>query len=296
MIKTLTLALISLAFTLGVPLKSGAETVLERVARTGTLVVGTATDLVPLAYVNDKNELVGYSIDYLNFLKNQLQTQLGRDVTLQFVEVTPTDAIPKLISQEVDIICNAAFTWERDKFVDFSVSMGLGGTRLLVKGGSQLGSVDSLAGKRIAAIRNSIPAQVIKVLQPKAIIVNVESMQEGFDSVKQGKVDGFAASGIVLDGYRQTVSDKNAYQVVPQKPYNREGIACMVPENNSKFLDVVNFSVVRLMQGYLDGEPSSVAIVERWFGKDGIITIDPELIRNYFQDVVNSREQIIIEK
>lgn len=296
MSKKLVLALLSIAFTLAVPLKSAAETVLERVARTGTLVVGTATDLVPLAYVNDKGELVGYSVDFLNVLKNQLQTQLGREVALEFLEITPSDGIPKLMSQEVDIICNTGFTWERDKFVDFSLSMGIGGTRILVKQGSNLSSPESLAGKRIAAIPNTIAEQVIKVIQPSATIVSVESRQQGFELLEQGKVDGFAGDGIILDGYRQTLTQTDAYQVVPEQPYSQEGIACMVAENNSKFLDVVNYTIVRLMQGYLEQEPSSVALVERWFGKQGIITLDPELIRSYFREVVNSREQILIQK
>ncbi|ACK71678.1 extracellular solute-binding protein family 3 [Gloeothece citriformis PCC 7424] len=294
--KKLTLALLSLAFTLALPLKSGAETVLERVARTGVLTVGTPTDIVPLAYVNEQQELVGYSVDFLNLLKDQIQTQLGREIALQFVEITPSDGIPKLMSEEVDIICNAGFSWERDKFVDFSLSMGISGTQILVKQNTNLGSIDSLKGKRVAAIPKTIAEQVIRVSQPDATVVTVESMQQGFEAVEQGKVDAFAADGIILEGYQQTVSQPNAYKVVPEQPYNRQGIACMVPENNSKFLDTINFTIVRLMQGYLAQEPSSVEIIERWFGSQGIITVEPELIRNYFQDVINSREQIFIQQ
>ena len=48
------------------------------------------------------------------------------------------------------------------------------------------------------------------------------------------------------------------------------------------------------MQGYLEGETSSVTIVNRWFGPQGIITLDPKLIQDYFTDIINSREQIRI--
>jgi polar amino acid transport system substrate-binding protein len=66
----------------------------------------------------------------------------------------------------------------------------------------------------------------------------------------------------------------------------------MVPENNSAFLYLVNYAIVKLMQGYVVGDKNSVEIVDRWFGKNGVITIDRDLIKNYFQDVINSREQI----
>jgi len=48
------------------------------------------------------------------------------------------------------------------------------------------------------------------------------------------------------------------------------------------------------MQGYVVGDKNSVEIVDRWFGKNGVITIDPDLLKNYFQDVINSRQQIKI--
>ena len=40
-----------------------AETVIEKVARTGTLTAGTSKDALPFAFRNDDDELVGYSID-----------------------------------------------------------------------------------------------------------------------------------------------------------------------------------------------------------------------------------------
>src|SRR2546428_11967362 len=58
---------IALAVTLAV-LATGvgpvlAETTLEKIARTDTLTIGTRTGSPPFAYVNSKNEWVGFSID-----------------------------------------------------------------------------------------------------------------------------------------------------------------------------------------------------------------------------------------
>ncbi|MBE9143183.1 extracellular substrate binding-like orphan protein GrrP [Planktothrix mougeotii] len=288
--------LMSLGLTFGFSLTSHAETVLERAARTGTLTVGTLTEAVPLSYVNDKGQLVGYSVDLVNLIKARVEEQLGRPIQIDFVTITPEDGMAKMESQEIDLACNVGFTWNRDLFVDFSVPLARSGTTLLLKAGSGLGSPESLQGKRIGVLPKTIAEQVIKLVQPNATFVPISTLEEGFKAVNSGSIDALASDMIALEGYRQTVSQPNAFMTTVNQPYNREGIACIVPENNSKFLDIVNYSIIRLMQGYLDGEASSVELVNRWFGPQGIITVDPKLIQDYFTEVVNSREQIRISK
>ncbi len=41
-----------------------AETVMEKVSRTGILTRATINDLTPYSYINQERELVGYSIDF----------------------------------------------------------------------------------------------------------------------------------------------------------------------------------------------------------------------------------------
>jgi polar amino acid transport system substrate-binding protein len=296
MLKKLSIALLGLVFALSLPRPSLAETVMEKVARTGVLTVGSITDLVPLVYVNDKGELVGYSVDIINLVKEELEQRLGKPITLEIVEVNPQNRIPKVVAHEVDISCDVGFTWERDKFVDFSLSYFITGSKLLVKKGSNLGSPESLSGKRIGAIPQTLAEQAIKLVQPQVNLVAVENLQQGFTALEQGKIDAFAGDGVLLEGFRQTVSQPDAFQVVPQQAYSREGVACIFPEENSKFQDLVNYTLVKLMQGYLDGEPRSVETVNRWFGPDGVVTIDPNLIRSFFTQIVTSREQIRLSK
>jgi len=292
--KPLLTVLMSLGLTLGCSLTSHAETVLERIARTGTLTVGTLTESVPLSYVNDKGELVGYSIDLVNLIQERVEQQLGRPIQVEFVSITPENGISQMENKAIDLACNVGFTWNRDVFVDFSLPLARSGTTLLLKSGSSLGSPESLQGKRIGVLPKTIAEQVIKFVQPQATFVSISTLEEGFEAVASGRIDALASDMIALEGYRQTVSQPNAFITTSNQPFNREGIACIVPENNSKFLDLINYTIVRLMQGYLEGETSSVTIVNRWFGPQGIITLDPKLIQDYFTDIINSREQIRI--
>lgn len=294
--KKLVIAALGFLCSLNLSGAAWAETVMEKVARTGVLTAGTRTDFIPLAYVNDKGELVGYSVDILTQIQAQLEKDLGRKIDLQLVSVDLDQRIPKILNREVDIICDdVSFTWERDRFVDFSLSYGVTGTRILAKKGSNLGTPESLAGKQIGVLENSSNEQVIRLLQPQAKLVKFKTIPAGIAALQEGKIDAFSSDGILLEGTRQTLPNRDTLEVVPKAPYTREGVACMVPENNSTFLNSVNFSIVKLMQGYVVNEPKSVEIIDRWFGKNGIITIDSDLLKNYFQDVINSREQIKID-
>ncbi|MBW4551274.1 MAG: amino acid ABC transporter substrate-binding protein [Aphanocapsa sp. GSE-SYN-MK-11-07L] len=291
--KKVAIACLSLIFAATLQLPSQAETVIERVARTGVLTAGTSTDAIPLAYDNDKGELVGYSVDMLNLIKAQLEARLGKPIQLDFVEITPEDRISKIEGREVDIICEAvSFTWNREQYVDFSTSYGVTGTKLLVKKSSSINSAESLAGKRVGVISETTNEQVIKLVQPQATLVPIKDIAAGFTALEAGKIDALAWDAMLLEGFRQTVNQPETFAVVPEAAYDREGLACMVPQNDSTFRNLVDFTLVKFMQGVVGGDSQSVAIFDRWFGPNGVIPVRREQVDQFFKYVIDSHEQI----
>ncbi|MFN5972183.1 MAG: extracellular substrate binding-like orphan protein GrrP [Microcystis sp.] len=270
-----------------------AETVVEKVARTGFLTVGTRFDAIPYSYINDKGELVGYSMDVLERIRKRLETRLGRPVTLQMVEANqPGEKINLIRSGDIDIACSTAFTWERAKVVDFSTSYSISGIRILAKKGSNLSTPQSLIGKRIALVPTSTAVDVIKLVQPQATIVTTYStVEEAIEALKTGKIDAIAGDGISLAG---TILRDNpqAYEIVPEEALANFGIACMVPENNSTFLDDVNYAIVKMMQDYITNDTATVSQIERWFGSQGMVPIPPELLKGFFAFKVIEHAQI----
>lgn len=290
--QKITVAILSLILAIAFPGRSWAETVIEKVSRTGILTVGTRFDVIPYSYVDDQGELIGYSMDVLNLVKERLQKELGKDITLQMVEANDlAERIPLLRSGQIDISCDTQFTWERDRYVDFSVSYSLSGIRLLTSQGSTLGSPESLVAQRIGVIQRSTAQDVMQLVQPQAVLVPISTVEEGFTALKQGEVNALAGDGLILGGTAQRI-EPGAYQLVPAEPYARYGIACMVPENNSTFLNLVNYSLVNLMQGYVTGGNRYVGIVDRWFGSEGIVPLPAALIRGFFQSIISQHAQI----
>jgi polar amino acid transport system substrate-binding protein len=270
-----------------------AETVVEKVARTGFLTVGTRFDAIPYSYINDKGELVGYSMDVLERIRKRLETRLGRPVTLQMVEANQTGEKINLIrSGDIDIACSTAFTWERAKVVDFSTSYSISGIRILAKKGSNLSTPQSLIGKRIALVPTSVAVDVIKLVQPQATIVATYStVEEAIEALKTGKIDAIAGDSISLAG---TILRDNPkiYEIVPEEALANFGIACMVPENNSTFLDDVNYAIVKMMQDYITNDTATVSQIDRWFGSQGMVPIPPELLKGFFAFKVIEHAQI----
>lgn len=272
-----------------------AHTVLEKVAKTGVLTAGTSKDAFPFAYRDEKGQLTGYSVDMLKLIDKQLEQELRRPITLKLVAVDPEDRILDLLTNKVDIVCDASsFTWEREKDVDFSVSYGFTGTRLLVKHGSSLWGPETLVGKRIGVLPKTTNEQSIRRTQPKAQIVLVNDRAAGYKALQEGKIDAFASDGILLEGWLQTTSNADKFDILGY-PYSNEGIACMFPENNSTFRDTVNYALIRFMQGFLTGKQPNVAIFDRWFGSRGVAPLNldqRDLVTENMRLTLDSLEQL----
>ena len=297
MLRKLSLSLLStLLLILGVkPVM--AETVVESVARTGKLVVGTSFDLVPYAYYNQKEELDGYSIDIVKLIQKQLEEELGKNIEVDFVETkSVAQAFPKLLSGEIDIACNTVFTWQRDKYVDFTIRYGVSGIRLLVPAKK---ASDPLTNKKIGIPPAAFVKDAMRLAYPQAKLVPMTSFTEAVEALKKGKIDALAGDSVILEGIRQQI-ESNEYELFPsvsETPYGRYGVACIVPENKSTFLKIANYAIARMMEGYLVGDQKSLDMVNKWFGPEGVIEIiDPKLIREFYQNTIINHEQIPFAK
>lgn len=291
------ISLLALLTGLGAPSPARAETVVERVARTGVLTLGGRTDLIPGSYVDANGQLVGVSLDVATRIAAELARYLNKPVRVDFRRVDSPDALFKLVSQgEVDLACGVQFTWEREMYADFTLPYSLSGIRLLTRNASLNGSPEGLIGKRIGALSGSLAEARIKDLQPKANLVPLNDLQSGVRSLLAGRLDAVAGDSLTLAGtltaFTAGLPKGTTLDLVPREPLGRYGVGCILPENNSTFRNLANLAVAGLLQGYLDGEPAAAATVNRWFGPSGILQLPPELIRSFFESVLFSVERV----
>jgi polar amino acid transport system substrate-binding protein len=66
----------------------------------------------------------------------------------------------------------------------------------------------------------------------------------------------------------------------------------MVAQNNPAFLRLANQAIVRLAEGYVFGDPEPTALINRWFGPQGVLPVEPERIRSFFNFILVTHEQV----
>jgi polar amino acid transport system substrate-binding protein len=263
-----------------------AEGVVDRVARSGELVMVGLPDQAPLLSFTAQGQPVGYAMEVGNRIAAELAVAVGRPVRLR-VEAVADPAVlgQRLVGGQADLACGVPFTWERDITLDYSLPFALSGLRLLAPSGRLDGSPQSLAGRRIGVVANSLAETELKGIQPAARPVGFASLAGAVAALRTGSLDGVIGDSSILAGLAAGGKGAALAQT-PAEPYERYAVACLVPENDSAFRNLVNLAIARLLQGYLDGQPEAVSAIDRWVGPGSALNRTPDQIRNYFDSVL----------
>lgn len=292
--KRLLPAALALASCLGPLAAARAEGVVQRVVRSGQVVMAGQTDSPPLVVLTPDGKAEGYAVDIGRLVQAELQQVIGKPVGLRLQGVlTVADQVNLVGSGKADFACGVPFSWEKDAGanVDFTLPIGLSGLRLLAPAGRFDGTPAALAGRRIGVVAGSLGQSQLAGMQPKAVAVPFANSPAAVAALMAGQVDGVIGDSLLL---RLLAKRMNATNLVltPEQSYQHYAISCVVPQNDSAFRDVVNLAIARLLQAYLDGAAEAVALVNRWVGPDTAVGASPETIRVYFENVMTTVEPI----
>jgi polar amino acid transport system substrate-binding protein len=250
---------------LGGVLPALAETTLEKIARTGTLTIGTRTSSPPFAFVNKNNEWVGFSIDLVEqAVLPAIAKKVGKDVKLEKKESTPPTRIPLLSSNAVDLIAGTMTdTRSRRESVDFSLTFFVTGAQFLVKKNSPVKGIESIGGKRVAAQQGSTNARIIRERVPTAQLREFPDQPAAFQALAQGQVDAYTNDGIQLYALKTKAPKPDDWKVVGDF-FSYEPYGMAMRKNESDFRAVVN---VGLMEAIESGK--YFELYDKWFGPKG---------------------------
>lgn len=141
---------------------------------------------------------------------------------------------------------------------------------------------------------NTTNEKAIKLQQPAAQLIPIQNQADGLAKLEKGEIEAFAGDGIVLEGIRQKAKNTNNFVVVPEFPYQYESYACSLPKDDSDWRNLVNYSLIKFMEGIVSDQPSSVAIYEKWFDETGVVPYPRDTINEYFQGILDTSEWIPI--
>jgi ABC-type amino acid transport substrate-binding protein len=244
---------------------SRAETTLEKIDRSAVLVIGTRTGSPPFAYVNKSNEWVGFSIDLVEkAILPVLNQKLNKQIKLEKKESAPQTRIPLLTSNAVDLIAETMTdTQSRRDQVDFSLTFFATGAQFLVKKGSPIKGLQSIAGKRIAAQQGSTNAKLIRERVPNAKLLEFPDQPAAFQALAQGQVQAYTNDGIQLAGLRAKAPKPDDYALVGEF-FSYEPYGMAMRKNDSDFRQAVNAGLMNAIASGLYFE-----IYDKWFGPKG---------------------------
>jgi ABC-type amino acid transport substrate-binding protein len=257
--------LLALSVVLALAAPAFAETTLEKVSRTGVLTIGTRTGSPPFAFINKNNEWVGFSIDLVEqAVKPAIEKKIGKSIKVEKKESVPATRIPLLSSNSVDLIAGTMTdTPERRQSVDFSVTFFLTGAQFLVKKGSPIKGIDSIASKRIAAQQGSTNAKIIREKVPSANLREFPDQPSAFQAMVQGQVDAYTNDGIQLAGLKAKAPNPNDWEIVGDF-YSREPYGMAMRKGEADFKAVVDDGLKETLRSGKYFE-----LYDKWFGPKG---------------------------
>jgi polar amino acid transport system substrate-binding protein len=277
-------SLVVLVLLYGLAGAAWAQPTLEKIDRSGILTIGTRTGSPPFAYVNQKNEWTGFSIDLVEqAILPVISKKLNKAIKVEKKESTPQTRIPLLTSNAVDLIAGTMTdTQSRRESVDFSLTFFVTGAQFLVKKGSPIKGIDTIAGRRIAAQQGSTNARIIRERAPNAKLLEFPDQPAAFQALAQGQVHAYTNDGIQLAGLKAKAPKPDEWIVVGDF-YSYEPFGMAMRKNDSDFRHVVN---VGLMDAIQSGK--YFELYEKWFGPKGELPypLTPEIKRFMQMQVV----------
>jgi ABC-type amino acid transport substrate-binding protein len=147
--------------------------------------------------------------------------------------------------------------------VDFSLTFFVTGAQFLVKKGSPIKGIKTIAGRRIAAQQGSTNARILRERAPTAQLREFPDQPAAFQALAQRQVEAYTNDGIQLAGLKAKAPNPGDWQIVGEF-YSYEPYGMALRKGDADFRAVVNNG---LMEGIDSGR--FFEIYEKWFGAKG---------------------------
>ncbi len=239
---------------------------LKKIRDSGIVRIGHRQNSPPFAFLNKSGKPVGYSLDLCEIIVEEISVELGKDVKVTYLPVTPENRLELVTSGEIDLECGSSHnTAERRKLVAFSPPIFVTGTRLLVRRGSRILNLRDLQGKTVVLTRGTVHESAVpKLAERQKLAINfvfASDHLESFQTLVAGKADAFAHDDVQLYGLLAETKSASDFRVVGEMlTYADYGL--MYRKNDPDFAEIVERAFRRLA-----GSREIVAIYEHWFVK-----------------------------
>ena len=238
---------------------------LKKIKDSNTISLGVRETSLPFSYLDDKQNIVGYSIDLCNKIVDAIKIELNLpNLQVKQTPVISQTRVPLVANGTIDLECGSTTnTFTRQKQVEFSHVTFIGGTRLLVRANAGIKEVEDLKGKTVSVSQGTTNERAIKTISDQKQlgikVLNVKDHGEGFLAVETGRVQANVSDDIQLLALARNAKKPKDFAVVGRL-LSYEPFGLMFRRNDADFKLIVNKTLSQLFR---NGEIEQ--IYDRWF-------------------------------
>lgn len=240
---------------------------LKTVNDTGIVTIGYRESSLPFSYGGGKQP-IGYSIDLCHEIVDDIGREVGRsDLAVRYRPVTSASRIPAVVSGEIDLECGSTTAnAERRREVDFSPTIYVSATKLLVRRGSPVTSYRDLGGRKVVVTAGTTNEATVRALLERlnipAEVVVGRDHADSFGMVRDGHAVALALDDVLLYGLVAAAGPDGAQYVVLGDKLSYEPYGIMFRKDDPALASLVASTFVRLARSR-----EIRWIYDRWFLK-----------------------------
>ena len=247
-------------FLIGIACLSAAAAppTLDKIAKSGSVVLGYRDAAAPFAYLDENKRPVGYSLDICLKIVDAIKRDLKRnDLAVKYVPVSAATRLTALTSGEIDLECGSTTsTAERRKQVASTIPTFVAAVRLLAPSKSGIKSIYDLGGKTVVTTKGTSSEALFNDLNKnhtlRANLVLGKDHNESFALLEAGKADAFMMDDVLLATLRASSKDPDKYALT-RDPLTIEPLAIMLRKDDAAFKKLVDSELHRaITQGEIN--------------------------------------------
>lgn len=238
---------------------------LKKIKDAGTISVGHRESSVPFSYYDDKNQVVGYSQDLVVKVVDAVKQKLNMPkLQVKLIPVTSQNRIPLIQNGTIDIESGSTTNnLERQKQVDFSNTMFIIATRLLVKKDSPIKDFPDLKGKNVVVTAGTTSERLIREMNEKNAmgmnIISAKDHGESFLTLQSGRAAAFMLDDALLAGERAKARNPNDWIIVGTSQ-SKEAYGMMLTKGDTQFKKLIDDTIAKVQTS---GEAEK--LYTKWF-------------------------------
>jgi len=264
-LRTLFAAAAAFVLACAMPALAQESPTLKKIKAAGEISIGHREASVPFAYMDQAGKPIGYSVDLCLKIVDEVKKELNApNLKVKFVAINAQTRIPLIANGTIDIECGSTTNnLTRAKQVDFLPVTFITGSKLLVKKGSGIKSLNDLNGKRASISSGTTNERAflaeVEKRKLKVEAVMVKDHPLAMLNLESGRVDAYASDDVLLYGMISTAKDPSQWEVVGEF-FSYDPYGLMIPRNDSDYRLLATRVLSDLMRS---GEMEK--IYDKWF-------------------------------